>query len=135
MKSTTLIGFAAAISLIASGATALAQKNPPGVNPTHYQCYRVAEKEPAFKPREVKLSDQFGASGAKVLKPMFLCAPASKNDLAARDKVTHYLCYEDEGPKAPDRPVEVTNQFGKEILVVGGPAVLCVPSIKTLIKQ
>ena len=135
MKSTALIGFGAALSLIATGTAAQAQKNPQGVNPTHFQCYRVAEKEPAFKPRDVKLIDQFGGSGAKVLKPVFLCAPTSKNDMGIKDKVTHYVCYEDEGPKAPDRAVQVTNQFGQETLVVGGPVVLCVPSLKTLIKQ
>src|SRR5262249_17053402 len=58
-------------------------KNPPGVNPTHYQCYRVSEVEP-FKPREVKLRDQFGTSTTKVSKTSFLCAPIDKNDLRAK---------------------------------------------------
>jgi hypothetical protein len=130
-----LILLATATAVAGLSVTAQAQRNPPGVNPTHYQCYRVAEKDPPFKPREVRLRDQFGASGAKVLKPMFLCAPTMKNNLKPSDTRTHYVCYEDEGPKAPDRPVGITNQFGKEILVVGGPVILCVPSTKTLIKQ
>jgi hypothetical protein len=135
MKSATTIVFAAGLSLVGTAAPALAQKNPPGVNPTHYQCYRVTEKEPAFKPRDVKLRDQFGGSAAKVLKPIMLCAPTDKNDLRARDRVTHYLCYEDEGPKAPEKVAEIVNQFGKEIVVVGGPTLLCVPSRKILPRQ
>jgi len=135
MKSAIVIVSAAALSLIGTAAPSLAQQNPPGVNPTHYQCYRVAEKEPAFKPRDVELRDQFGSSRAKVLKPVFLCAPTDKNKLAARDRITHYLCYEDEGPKAPEKVAEITNQFGKEVVVVGGATLLCVPSRKVLPKQ
>jgi len=105
-------------------------KNPPGVNPTHYQCYRVWKTEP-FKPREVKLRDQFGTSAAKVLKTSILCTPVDKNNLPAKDKQTHYVCYEEEG-KTVDKKVSVTNQFGKQILTVGGPALLCVPSVKKL---
>jgi hypothetical protein len=133
MRSTTLILLAAA-TVVAGTSSAYAQKNPAGVNPTHYQCYRVAEKTP-FKERGVKLRDQFGTSGAKVLRPEFLCAPTDKNNLRARDRKTHYLCYEDVGPKAPERTVEIVNQFGKQILVVGGPVVLCVPSLKKVLKQ
>lgn len=135
MKSNIVIVSAAAFSLIATATPSPAQKNPPGVNPTHYQCYRVTERDPAFKERAVKLRDQFGGSDAKVLKPIMLCAPTNKNDLAARDKITHYLCYEDEGPKAPEKVAEITNQFGKEVVVVNGPAMLCVPSRKVLSKQ
>ena len=105
-------------------------KNPPGVNPTHYQCYRVSETEP-FKPRDVKLRDQFGTSVANVLKTSILCAPVDKNSLPAKDKQTHYVCYEEEG-KTVGRKVSVTNQFGKQILTVGGPTLLCLPSAKKL---
>jgi len=135
MKSTIVIVSAAALSLIATAAPSLAQRNPPGVNPTHYQCYRVTEKEPAFKERAVKLRDQFGGSDAKVLKPVMLCAPTNKNNLEARDRITHYLCYEDEGPKPPEKVAEITNQFGKQIVVVNEPRLLCVPSRKVLPKQ
>jgi hypothetical protein len=134
MKSTIVIVSAAALLLIGTAAPSLAQRNPQGVNPTHYQCYRVTERDPAFKERAVKLRDQFGGSDAKVLKPVMLCAPTDKNNLAARDKTTHYLCYEDEGPKPPEKVAEITNQFGKEVVVVNGPTMLCVPSLKRLPK-
>jgi hypothetical protein len=34
-------------------------QNPPGVNPTHYQCYEVTSVQ-SFQPIEVTLRDQFG---------------------------------------------------------------------------
>ncbi len=108
-------------------------KDPRGVNPAHYQCYRVGESE-GFKPLDVKLADQFGASGAKVLKPVMLCAPTSKNGAAVKDQKTHLVCYEDEGPKPVDRKAKVLNQFGTSVLAVGGPTMLCVPSLKSLQK-
>ena len=52
-----------------SASTQAQTGDPPGVNLAHYQCYRLAEGQP-FQPLEVKLADQFGASGAKVLKPI-----------------------------------------------------------------
>ena len=134
MRSTTLILLAAA-TVVAGVHSAQAHKNPAGVNPTHYQCYQVSQKEPMFKALKVELADQFGKSAAAVLKPVMLCAPTIKNKLRPRDRKTHYLCYTDEGPKPPERPVEVVNQFGKQILVVEKPTMLCVPSLKILLKK
>lgn len=128
------LGFWGAMALVMSAPTQAQSKDPPGVNPTHYQCYRISASEP-FKPQDVKLADQFGSSGAKVLKPSILCTPVSKNGAAVKDKKTHLVCYEDEGPKAVDKKVVVTNQFGAETLTVGGPWTLCVPSLKTVPKQ
>ena len=107
-------------------------QNPPGVNPTHYQCYKV---EGPSKPLTLKLiRDQFGgAEGVKVGRPLYLCAPAVKNTLGPRDKTTHYLCYEDEGVKTPNRKVRITNQLGTMELAVETPAMLCVPSLKKLL--
>jgi len=135
MKSSIVIKaatvFAAMAALSAQGSAQ--GKDPPGVNPAHYQCYRVAEAVP-FKPLDVKLQDQFGASGAKVVKPTMICAPTSKNGAPVKDPRTHLVCYEDEGPKPVDKKVSVQNQFGKDTLTVGGPVMLCVPSLKTVLK-
>jgi len=87
-----------------------------------------SRRRPALWATKVKLADQFGASGAKVPKPIVLCAPV-------RDKRTYLMWYEDEGPKAADKKVAVTNQFGTETLTVGGPWRLCVPSLKTVPHQ
>ncbi len=119
-----------AVVALAAGAAARAQgHNPPGVNPTHYQCYRVAEQS-RFKPVAVKLQDQFGTSGVKLVRPLFLCAPVAKNGEKPKDERTHLVCYEEEGGKAADKRVTTLNQFGKEALTVGGPVMLCAPSLK-----
>ena len=73
-------------------------KNPPRVNPTHYQCYTV--EAPATPETLRALRDQFGISeGVKLSKPVMLCAPTGKNGTAPKDRITHYLCYQDEGVK------------------------------------
>jgi hypothetical protein len=134
-RSVRLIAASSVFATMAFLSTAHAQgKDPAGVNPAHYQCYRVSEAAP-FKPVGVKLKDQFNASDAKILKPVMLCAPTSKNGAAVKDPKTHLVCYEEEGGKAADKLVSVTNQFGTEKLTVGGPTMLCVPSLKTVIKQ
>lgn len=133
--STPLAAASLALAMTALLSAANAQgKDPPGVNPAHYQCYRVSEQS-TFKPVGVTLKDQFGTSETKVLKPIMLCAPTSKNGAAVKDQRTHLVCYQDEGGKAADKLVSVTNQFGNEKLTVGGPTMLCVPSLKTVIKQ
>ena len=110
-------------------------KNPPGVNPTHYQCYTVEAANEALTLKT--LHDQFGVSdGVKIGKLVFLCAPTAKNGAAPRDRVTHYLCYEDEGVKPADKKAQVINQFTKATgieLLVEAPKMLCVPSLKKLL--
>src|SRR5262249_12990009 len=126
MKSTIIATLGVTLA-IACGVSTLAHAqspNPAGVNPTHYQCYRVSEPEPS-KPRELTLHDQFGAPKVKVVKPVFLCVPVEKNGVPPRDRRTHLVCYEEEGGKAVEKRVSVTNQFGKEILTVGDPVLLC----------
>lgn len=58
--------------------TANAQgKDPPGVNPAHYQCYRVAPQG-TFKPITVTLKDQFDTEKLTVGGPTMLCVPSLK---------------------------------------------------------
>jgi hypothetical protein len=119
----------------ALGAPAHAQsgKNPPGVNPTHYQCYSV---EVSNESTVRSLRDQFGASdGVKVGTAVFLCAPTSKNGAAVRDRTTHYLCYKDD-VKAPGKRARIINQLTKADgvpVTVGRGELLCVPSLKRLL--
>ena len=130
----TFVGICAAIC-VTFPAVAQSGRNPPGVNPTHYQCYEISADT---APVSVKsLRDQFGVSGdVKIGRALFLCAPTAKNGAAPRDRVTHYLCYEDEGVKPAGRKAQVVNQFTKENGVVVGveaPKMLCVPSRKKLL--
>ena len=122
------------VVLIAVGSITAARSqghDPPGVNPTHFQCYRVSPAQ-KFKPLAVKLQDQFGSSGVRVITPVLLCAPVAKNGVQPKDTKTHLVCYEEQEGKAADKRVVTTNQFGKELMTVGGAFVLCVPSLKQL---
>jgi len=102
--------------------------NPPGVNPAHYQCYKVTGQS---HPTIVRLRDQFGATpNVRALQPVFLCAPVAKNEEPISDERTHLVCFADSGIRSPNRTVQVTNQFGTQTLKVATPAALCVPSIK-----
>ena len=132
MKSTISMVFAAALAIVATNA-AQAQGNPEGVNPEHYACYRVSPAKP-FKPLPVFLKDQFGAAKGAVVQETFLCAPVSKNEQPIKDERTHLMCYTLKMAKAGNKAVEVVNQFGKSIMKVGPISLLCVPSLKIVLK-
>jgi hypothetical protein len=108
-------------------------KDPPGVNPTHFVCYRVSQAT-KLKPAAVKLKDQFGAFGSKIGNPLFLCAPVSKNGEEVKDSKTHLTCYSISAKNA-GKKVKVTHQLGSQVLTVGGSVVLCLPSIKEVMKK
>ena len=107
--------------------------NPPGVNPAHFFCYRVSQAAPIKPPAAVKLKDQFGDFGTKIGSALFLCTPVSKNGEEVKDQKTHLTCYSVSAKNA-GKKVKVTNQFGSQILTVGGSVVLCVPSLKEVVK-
>jgi hypothetical protein len=86
-----------------------------------------------FKAQKVKLSDQFGPSAAGVIREQFLCAPVSKNGGEVINKQDHLLCYVIKGGKNAGKKVEITNQFGKAVLSIGGTVQLCVPSLKKVL--
>jgi hypothetical protein len=106
--------------------------NPPGVNPTHFLCYRVSQAT-ALKPAAVKLSDQFGSLGTKIGNALFLCTPVSKNGEESKDTTTHLTCYSVSAKNA-GKKVKVTHQLGSQVLTVGGSVTLCLPSIKEVLK-
>jgi len=72
------------------------------------------------------------ASGG-VVRELFLCAPVSKNGGEVINKQDHLLCYVLEGGKNAGKKVEITNQFGKFVLAIGGTNQLCVPSLKKVL--
>ena len=122
----------AATATVLSFSTAQAQKDPPGVNPEHYSCYRVSPATP-FKLQKVTLSDQFGNSTAYVVQEALLCTPVSKNDQPIKDKVTHLMCYTLKADKSANKAVSITNQFGTFTMKVGLLTQLCVPSLKKVL--
>jgi hypothetical protein len=125
------IGIASTLALgIVLPAQAQGQ-NPPGVNPEHYECYQVVGE---MRPITVRLKDQFGASEARVVKIVYLCNPVQKNEQPVKDERTHLVCYQIIGPKPANRVVRVINQFGNQQLRVTAAQLLCVPSLKEVIK-
>jgi hypothetical protein len=135
MKLARIAAFGAAIPLtLLPVIPSRAQAQNPPFNPNHYQCYKISEAEP-FKPREVRLKDQFGSSTAKLVRPVLLCAPTDKNGVPARDRRTHLVCYEGDFNHSADKLVGVRNQFGDEKLKVGSAVTLCVPSLKQVLPQ
>jgi hypothetical protein len=132
MKKIALAAGIGAACLLGVSAPARAQgKNPEGVNPEHYECYQVTGQLRALP---VRLKDQFGSTEARVVKPVYLCNPVQKNDQPIKDERTHLVCYQIVGPKQANKAVRVVNQFGTQPLKVTAPQLLCVPSLKEVLK-
>jgi hypothetical protein len=131
MKKIALAAIGAACALGVSAPACAQGQNPEGVNPEHYECYQVTGQT---RPLTVRLRDQFGSTEARVVKPVYLCNPVQKNDQAIKDERTHLVCYQIVGPKQANKAVRVDNQFGKQTLKVAAPQLLCVPSLKEVLK-
>lgn len=103
----------------------------------HFKCYSVKSRK-GFSPKSVKLADQFQSSSARVVKPLTLCTPVSKNGGKLRLAAAHLKCYaiasSSEKPKKSEVGVAVTNQFGTQELAVLGPRTLCVPTLKKRVR-
>jgi uncharacterized repeat protein (TIGR01451 family) len=106
----------------------------------HFKCYALSEgdddddddDDEVARPR-VTLEDQFGSSEALVGAPAELCNPVSKEGGTINQENAHLVKYKAK-PVArtfSKRRVEVTNQFGTQILTVRKPAILAVPSSKS----
>ena len=125
----------ALLALIAVG-TASAQPPVGAAAPTplasqnHYKCYDIPEHE-AFIPRDVRLKDQFGLTGAQVVRPFLHCNPVDKNQEGIPYPDVHLLCYEIiDSPDLGIWPLQIRNQFGSLNIRAERPRVLCVPSYK-----
>jgi hypothetical protein len=129
MRTTFIAAFTMTIATLCAGPAAA--KDPPGVNPEHYACYKVSPAKP-FKAVNVALADQFGKGAAVVVQEMYLCAPVSKNEQPIKDETTHLLCYTLKTTKAANKAATITNQFGSFVMKIGALAQLCVPSLKKL---
>ena len=101
----------------------------------HFQCYkvRVSRGTPKFAKRTVSLVNQFETVSVKVIKPVRLCAPASKNneDPTAPDHAQHLVCYKTQGTRASGGTHLITNQFGTNVAAqVIARRELCLPAQK-----
>jgi cysteine-rich repeat protein len=104
-----------------------------------FKCYKVADaKDPKFVETSATLSDQFAVNDGsfEIIKPLLLCNPTSRSGAPLADPGQHLTCYKIKGPKLErdQRPrVEVQNAFGTARLEMEKPALLCVPSAKTVL--
>lgn len=112
-------------------------KLPPLGPLNHYKCYSVKERK-GFKPQSVSLGDQFQSATAKLVRPLTLCTPVSKNAEKVRFPQAHLKCYgisaRSAKPKKGEVAVTVTNQFGTQKLTVLGLRTLCAPTLKKRVK-
>jgi hypothetical protein len=117
-------------------AIAVPTHKPPHDKPEgldHYRCYAAAGT-PVFE--GVGLVDQFVGFGARfVLDPILFCNPVQKLRLDTGEVTPiqnpdqHLACYSiTRVPFQGERDVE--NQFGRQLLVLGPPDTLCVPTRK-----
>jgi len=130
MKTMFVTALAAGLA-IASGTDAAYAKDPEGVAPSHFVCYRVSQQT-RLPPTAVKLKDQFVGFGTRVGPAALLCAPVDKNGEGIKDEKTHLTCYTISAKNA-GKTVAVQNQFGEQKLRVGGSVTLCVPSLKKVL--
>ncbi len=97
----------------------------------HFRCYDVVQ-QPASQ--TVKLSDQFGATAAKVVRVIRLCNPVRKNNTPVRRAKSHLVCYSiTDSPAFKPLAVQVRNQFGRAALRIRRPETLCLPSFKEVV--
>ena len=113
---------------------------PPGLS--HFTCYPV--KLPAgtagFNPPPIQLRDQFAPRPVSVRVsrvPVELCLPTKKivrgQVFPMVNPVMHLLCFP--VTHTPARPrVFDQNQFGTAVVTIGRTSMLCVPSVKHIIR-
>jgi hypothetical protein len=108
---------------------------------THLKIYpikRVSPGKDQLPPHGVQIDNQFGQQVLKVVKPVSLMVPTAKG-LAAPPPVPpnpaafsyeHYKCYKVTGGKNLKQVVQLNDQFGTRMTVVGKAMELCTPATK-----
>jgi hypothetical protein len=100
----------------------------------HFQCYTVKRSKggPKFAKHTVSVADQFETVTLTLVKPVLLCAPASKNneDPTAPSHPDHLTCYKTQDGKFPQSTHTINNQFGLDQVTLIHRRELCVPSLK-----
>lgn len=100
----------------------------------NYLCYRVKPLNRS-QGRSVALKDQFRRFRAVVGQPVQLCNPVEVNGTASNHTLQHLTCYRIATRRSiarKARVVQTANAFGREVLRVSDPGILCVPGDKVL---
>jgi CARDB len=94
----------------------------------HFLCYTV---DPGvFRPRRVRVADQFGRRAPTVQRVELLCNPVRKNRGTVLNPRAHLVCYRHQPQPSRNRRVVLTNQLGRFRGTVRAPLRLCLPSGK-----
>jgi cysteine-rich repeat protein len=114
---------------------------PSGETPTpvahpfdEFSCWQAKTRSgaPAFVPRDVTLTDEFGPRSVTVVKPETLCVPADRDGNSIVDGTGLRVCYHTTDVRGQahvtSRDVSVENAFGAESLTISGSSTLCVPA-------
>jgi uncharacterized delta-60 repeat protein len=101
---------------------------PPTID--HFLWYSIDSGTPVFQSRTVTIQDQFRTSRARVVEPLRLLNPASRDGGPISRPNAHLKCYEIEESRFGGRTVTVQNQFGTRTFQVGQPTRLCNPAAK-----
>lgn len=141
--------FATAVSLLAALAfvmVAMAKDGPAtasypdAVVFSHFECYTpVKPGPPPPAPRNVvKLADQFQQITTQVSSSVLFCTPVMKTlppgvrPLSVPPPADHLTCYAISGPPV-NHLILASNQLQRQQLMLGTPALLCVPTHKKVI--
>jgi hypothetical protein len=97
----------------------------------HLTLYPFAIKETA-PARRVTISNQFGEQVINVTAPRLLAVPTQKGTVPLTGTISHFKCYEAEGP-ALNVSVGLDDQFpGTETVRLLAPRFFCNPAVKTV---
>jgi hypothetical protein len=104
-----------------------------------FKCYKAKDlKQPKFTAMTVTVSDEFGVNDGSFTaeKPDLICNPAAVDGTPVTNPIDHLACYKISGPELAkaDRPqFDAHDQLGTVRLRATKPALLCVPSSKTIL--
>ena len=108
------------------------------------KCYRVVQDAAhVFEERDVTLGDQFETRTHTVMKPFLLCNPADVEGQGQLNPSCHLVCYKisnGDGPRFVPEDVTIEDEINSGTVsalsaVCSKAALLCVPSLKTVIQQ
>ena len=103
----------------------------------HLTCYHIRPvgHHPAFQPRSVVVTNQFGHGHLVVKRPRSLCVPSAKS-LTKRPPghvpvdTDHFECYSAVGARPRTRPVSLADEFGSHMATVLRATRFCNPVSK-----
>jgi FtsP/CotA-like multicopper oxidase with cupredoxin domain len=99
----------------------------------HLTCYATRDAVKTFRARSVRVTNQFGTSTLRVLRPASLCLPSLKRIGSRRPagtipaaRLDHFRCY-DVTPRTVTKTVRLRDQFATKTVRISRVVTLCNP--------